>query len=131
MTAVLSFLKAPFSEIDTYRKYVAGLASFDTHQGVKGLEFQRVMVVLDDEEARGFMFGYGKLLGDKELSATDLKNIKEGKDSSIDRTRRLLYVTCSRAERSLALVAYAENPEAVKAHVIHHNWFAEDEVKIL
>lgn len=130
MAAVLSLLKAPFSEIDIYRKYVVGLASFDTHQGVKGLEFQRVMVILDDAEARGFMFGYGKLLGDKELSANDQKNISEGRDSSIDRTRRLLYVTCSRAERSLAIVVYAENPKAVKMHMLRHGWFTEDEVDI-
>ncbi len=130
MKAVLSFLKSPFSEIDIYRKYVTSLAAFDTHQGVKGLEFQRVMVILDDAETRGFMFGYGKLLGDKELSLTDQKNIREGKDSSIDRTRRLLYVTCSRAKRSLALVVYAENPESVKAHVVQHGWFAKDEIDI-
>lgn len=130
MSAVLSFLNAPFAEIDVYRRYVAGLASFDTHQGVKGLEFERVMIILDDAEARGFMFGYGKLFGDKELSATDLKNLTEGKDSSIDRTRRLLYVTCSRAERSLALVVYADNPEAVKAHVVQNGWFTEIEVDI-
>jgi DNA helicase-2/ATP-dependent DNA helicase PcrA len=128
VTAVLSLLKAPFSEIDVYRRYVSGLAPFDTHQGVKGLEFPRVMVILDDAEARGFMFEYGKLFGDKELSSTDEKNIDEGKDSSIDRTRRLLYVTCSRAEESLALVVYAENPETVKTHVIAAGWFGEDEV---
>ena len=131
MTAVLSFLRAPFSEIDTYRKYVTGLTSFDTHQGVKGLEFQRVMVILNDAEAHGLMFSYGKLFGDKKLSATDQKNISEGKDSSIDRTRRLLYVTCSRTERSLALVVYAEKPESVKSHVIKSGWFTGDEVSIL
>ena len=131
ISETITFLKAPFSELDTYRKYVSGLASFDTHQGVKGLEFKRVMVILDDTEARGFMFGYGKLLGDKELSATDLKNISEGKDNSIERTRRLLYVTCSRAERSLALVAYTENPAAVKQHVIDSGWFEESEVDLL
>ncbi len=128
--ALLEFLKAPFSEIDTYRKYVSGLAPFDTHHGVKGLEFERVMVILDDTDARGFMFKYGKLLGDKELSDTDRKNISEGKDSSIDRTRRLLYVTCSRAERSLVLVIYAENPEAVKAQMVEKGWFTEDEVDL-
>lgn len=130
MSAVLSFLRAPFSEIDLYRTYVTGLAPFDTHQGVKGLEFERVMVILDDAEARGFMFGYGKLLGDKDLSANDLKNIDDGKDNSIARTRRLFYVTCSRAERSLALVVYAENPDAVKSSVIKNGWFAEDEVEV-
>ena len=131
MTALLSLMRAPFSEIGIYRRYVSGLASFDTHQGVKGLEFERVMVIMDDSEARGFMFGYGKLLGDKMPSATDLKNIQEGKDNSIDRTRRLLYVTCSRAERSLALVAYTTNPDAVKLHVVTNGWFTEDEVDVV
>lgn len=130
VSAILSFLEAPFSEIDIYRKYITGLASFDTHQGVKGLEFQRVMVILDDAKARGFLFGYGKLLGDKEFSATDRKNINERKDSSIDRTRRLLYVTCSRTEHSLAIVIYAENLEDVREHVIQQGWFVENEVKI-
>jgi len=128
--ALISMMQSPFAEIDIYRKYVSGLASFDTHQGVKGLEFPRVMVIIDDAEARGFMFGYGKLLGDKELSATDRKNIDEGKDSSIDRTRRLLYVTCSRAEQSVALVAYSENPTEVKDSVIANGWFTEDEVNV-
>ena len=129
-SALLSFLDAPFGQFDLYRRYVSGLAAFDTHQGVKGLEFNRVMVILDDAEARGFIFGYEKLFGAKAASATDLKNIQEGKDSGIDRTRRLLYVTCSRAERSLALVAYTENPEAVKAHAMENEWFSEEEIDI-
>lgn len=128
--ALLTFLDAPFEQIGIYNAYVSGLASFDTHQGVKGLEFDRVMVILDDSEARGFMFGYEKLLGAKVASATDIKNTKEGKETGVDRTRRLLYVTCSRAKRSLALVAYSENPSAVKAHVVAQGWFREDEVDL-
>ena len=131
LTALLSLMQAPFSEIDVYRRYVSGLASFDTHQGVKGLEFERVMVIMDDSEARGFMFGYGKLLGDKMPPPKQTsRTLQEGKDSSIDRTRRLLYVTCSRAERSLALVAYSTNPDSIKSHVIGNGWFTEDEVDV-
>lgn len=130
-SALLAFLDAPFGQIDLYRQYVSGLASFDTHQGVKGLEFARVMVIMDDAEARGFMFGYEKLFGAKAASPTDLKNTQEGKETGIDRTRRLLYVTCSRAEKSLALVAYSENPDAVKARVLENDWFSENEIDLL
>lgn len=126
--ALIAFLGCPFSMIEPYAAYVAREASFDTHQGVKGLEFDRVMVLMDDGDARGFLFGYDKLLGAKALSAGDLKNLQEGKDSSVDRTRRLFYVTCSRAKSSLALVAYSENPAAVKAHVIDSGLFDEHEV---
>ncbi|MBF2754396.1 MAG: ATP-dependent helicase [Gammaproteobacteria bacterium AqS3] len=128
--AVLSFLEAPFSEIDIYQKYIDGLTAFDTHQGVKGLEFERVMVIMDDSESRGFMFSYGKLLGDRAYSRTDISNLDEGRDSSIDRTRRLFYVACSRSKSSLALVAYAENPDKVKDYVLRNDWFAEEEVDI-
>ncbi|MBM2715693.1 ATP-dependent helicase [Mesorhizobium caraganae] len=131
MAALLEFLECPFSMIEPYAAYVAHEASYDTHQGVKGLEFDRVMVLMDDSEARGFMFGYEKLLGAKAPTPGDLKSQQEGKDNSIERTRRLFYVTCSRAKRSLALVAYTENPAAVRAHVLANRWFDAGEVMLV
>jgi DNA helicase-2/ATP-dependent DNA helicase PcrA len=124
------FLQCPFEEIEPYDEYVSGRAAFETHQGVKGLEFERVMVVMDDAEARGFMFKYEKLFGAQEKTKTDLENEREGKDSSIDRTRRLFYVTCSRAKKSLAIVAYSSNPEKIRNYVVHEGWFEEGEVQV-
>ena len=57
------FLESPFFQIVNYKKYVTDAIGFDTHHGVKGLEFKRVMVLLDDSESRGFMYSYEKLLG--------------------------------------------------------------------
>ena len=124
-------LKTPFHQLEQYSEYIDDKSSFGTHQGVKGLEFPRVMVVLDDEDARGFLFSYEKLLGAKEPSATDTRNIAEGKETSIDRTRRLFYVCCSRAEESLAIVAYTKAPKAVKNFIISQNWFTEEEIILL
>ena len=124
-------LEAPFDQVDKYDRYVRGVSQFDTHQGVKGLEFPRVMVVISDEEARGFLFNYDKLFGAKGKSKTDLDNEAAGKETTIDRTRRLFYVTCSRAERSLAIVYYAENPTASYHAMLQQGWFAEDEVEIV
>jgi DNA helicase-2/ATP-dependent DNA helicase PcrA len=128
IAALVAFLDCPFSEIAPYAAYVAHEAPFDTHQGVKGLEFERVMVLMDDGEARGFLFGYDKLLGAKAPTTTDIKNAQEGKETSVDRTRRLFYVTCSRARSSLALVAYSPDPAAVRGYVVANGWFATDEV---
>jgi DNA helicase-2/ATP-dependent DNA helicase PcrA len=124
------FLQAPFAEIEPYKQYVSGRAAFETHQGVKGQEFERVMVIMDDGEARGFMFSYEKLFGAKEKTKTDVENEHEGKDSSIDRTRRLFYVTCSRAKKSLAIVAYSNSPEKVRDYVVREGWFEEGEVQL-
>lgn len=124
-------LEAPFSQVINYDEYLSADSRFATHQGVKGLEFPRVMVIIDDKEARGFMFSYDKLFGSKELTENDRKNIKEGKDTGIDRTRRLFYVACSRAEKSLAIVAYTDNPSLVKANATAYGWFSNSEIEIL
>ncbi|MEO1254375.1 MAG: UvrD-helicase domain-containing protein [Bacteroidota bacterium] len=121
-------LKCRFSQFEEYVRYISDQSRFGTHQGIKGLEYPRVMVILDDEEARGFLFSYDKLFGAREPSATDKKNEAEGKETSIDRTRRLFYVTCSRTENSLAIIAYTKEPDKVRQHVISQNWFSDDEV---
>ena len=104
---------------------------FDTHQGVKGLEFDRVLVIIDDSEAKGFMFSYDKLFGVKDLSDTDKKNRIEGKDTSVERTQRLFYVTCTRAKNSLAVVMYTDNPQGVKNESISKGWFDEQEIIVM
>tara|TARA_R110002096_G_scaffold330623_2_gene524701 strand:- start:62 stop:1969 length:1908 start_codon:yes stop_codon:yes gene_type:complete len=124
-------LEAPFSQVINYDEYLSEESRFATHQGVKGLEFTRVMVIIDDEEAKGFMFSYDKLFGSKELTDNDRKNIKEGKDTGIDRTKRLFYVACSRAKESLAIIAYTDNTSLVKANASAYGWFNDNEIEIL
>jgi DNA helicase-2/ATP-dependent DNA helicase PcrA len=123
-------LDSRFWQIDPYDRYVSGLSPFGTHQGVKGLEFPRVMVVMSDEEARGFLFSYDKLFGLKEKSPADLKKEAEGEETGIDRTRRLFYVTASRAEESLALVCYTDSPARLTSSLVAQGWFDEQEVEL-
>ncbi|MGP2655426.1 UvrD-helicase domain-containing protein [Malaciobacter sp. WC5094] len=130
INALDNALSGPFSQIESYDKYFSEQSRFGTHQGIKGLEFPRVMLIISDEESKGFLFSYEKLFGAKELTKTDLENQQAGKDTSLDRTRRLFYVACSRAEKSLAIVAYTQNPKSVKEHVISEGWFDEKEVVI-
>ena len=118
----------PFYEVERYALYVSDNTRFATHQGVKGLEFPRVMVILDDAQAKGFLFSYEKLFGVKAQSDTDIKNERDGKDTG---TARLFYVACTRAENSLAVVAYTENEELVKATALSNGWFLENEIYII
>jgi DNA helicase-2/ATP-dependent DNA helicase PcrA len=124
-------LSAPLKQLQHYADYISDNSGFGTHQGVKGLEFERVMVILDDAGANGFLFSYEKLLGAKELSANDLKKEKEGEDTTVRRTQRLFYVTCSRAEKSLAVVVYTQDPAAVKGYIQQSQWFDNGEVVVL
>jgi DNA helicase-2/ATP-dependent DNA helicase PcrA len=123
-------LAAPYSQLENYVSYISGSLGFATHQGVKGLEFDRVMAILDDEEANGFLFSYEKLFGAEPKSNTDLTNEENNKDTAISRTRRLFYVICSRARKSLAVVAYTKAPEALKKKALD-SWFEVEEVIIL
>lgn len=126
-----ALFNTPWHEIPRYRAYVGGEAELATHQVVKGSEFKHVMVVMDDEEAGGTLFSYDKLFGAEDLSSTDRKNVDEGNETTIDRTLRLLYVTCSRAEESLALVLWAKNPDAALNAIKRSEWFAANEVTVL
>lgn len=117
--AIQAFLKAPFSQIEPMAEYLSGNAHFDTHQGVKGLEFDRVMVIMDDAEARGFLFKYEDLFGGKEVG-----------NKTVENTKRLFYVTASRAKESLALVAYSSSPKRVQHFVLGQGWFGQDEVVV-
>jgi DNA helicase-2/ATP-dependent DNA helicase PcrA len=120
---------APWSEIELYRRYLAGNSELATHQVVKGSEFTHVMVVMDDNQAGGNQVSYDKLFGAKELGERDLENIRVGKETTIDRSLRLLYVTCSRARESLALVLWAQSTaEALEFARNKSGWFAVDEV---
>lgn len=124
-----ALFRTPWQEIPNYRAYLRGEMELATHQVVKGSEFEHVLVVMDDTDAGGFLFSYDKVVGGQELSRSDMKNIEEGKETSIDRTLRLLYVTCSRAEESLALVLWAANPIAAIEAVKATGWFLEGEVQ--
>ena len=65
------------NETIQYHKYVSNQSEYDTHQGVKGLEFPRVIVSIDDD-SKGFMFNYYKLFEIEQLSKKDIENLGIG-----------------------------------------------------
>ena len=131
LQAWVMVMDLPINMVRGYDDYVNQRTRFDTHQGVKGLEFDRVMVIIDDSEAKGFLFSYDKLFGVKELTETDIRHIEAGEESSVDRTQRLFYVTCTRAKESLAIVMYTNDSEKVVSQVTSKGWFSEKEIILL
>lgn len=118
-----------WAEIGRYQTYLEGRSSLATHQVVKGSEFEHVMVIMDDQEAAGFLFSYDKLFGAKALSSTDQANVADNNETTIDRTLRLLYVTCSRARESLALVLWSSDPEKALKNIKSGSWFSDTEIE--
>ncbi len=119
---------SPWVQLRRFKTYLSGNSHLATHQVVKGSEFDHVMVVMDDEDAAGSLFAYDRLFG-APLGDSDVKNAQEGKETSIDRTLRLIYVTCSRAKESLALVLWARDPGQALAYAKQSKWFKPCEVQ--
>lgn len=124
-------LLLPLRQFKAYDDYVHDRTPYATHQGVKGLEFPRVLVLIDDEAAKGNSFSYNKLFKVAPLSNTDIQNKEKGKENSLDRTGRLFYVTCTRAKESLAILMYTSNPGKAKQTAIQNGWFEDNEIDIL
>ena len=129
--SVNAFLDCTADELWGYRTYIEGQSPFATQQGIKGAEFDRVLVVLDDEEAKYNLFSYGKYFGTAELSDTDTTNIANGADSVVDRTRRLFYVCCSRAVRDLAVILFVHDVVATRAALERKAFFRVEDTYLL
>ncbi len=114
---VAAFLACSVCELWAHRRYMLEESPFATHHGVKGAQFERVLVVLDDEEAAYNLYSYGKYLGFTPLSENDESRIATGEESVLDRTRRLFYVCCSRASKDLAVVLFVPDVAAARAAV--------------
>lgn len=121
---------SPWMQLRRFKTYLSGKSHLATHQVVKGSEFQHVMVVMDDEDAGGTLFAYDRLFGSP-MGKSDVENVEAQKETSIDRTLRLLYVTCSRAEESLALVLWARDADQALAYASKSKWFSADELQTI
>lgn len=121
-------LETDFYQIRNYKDYTEDNSLYRTHQGVKGNEFERVMVIMDDADAGGFMFSYEQYFGVKPLSADSQQKHDAGKETGFDRTSRLFYVTSTRAKSSLAHVIYTSNVDLVKQNLIERKFAQEDEI---
>lgn len=130
-SVIEKFLDCHAHQLWGYQRYVQDASVFSTQQGVKGAEFDRVLSVLDDEEGQHRQFSYDKYFNQAEPSDTDRKHQEAGEDSVIDRTRRLFYVSCSRATRDLAILYFTSDPEAARDDIVGRRLFPAEDVHLL
>lgn len=110
-----------YLEIKALRAYHSGFSPFETNHGVKGAEFENVLVVV----GRGWnRYNFGEML--------DLANkpaIPAAKKDAFERNRNLFYVACSRPKKRLALLFTQElTPAALETLA---NWFGQDSIEVL
>lgn len=101
--------KLPFSQFQSLFKYLEGQTPFSTQHKTKGREYDNVLVVMDNGQWNSYNFDY-LFTG-------------EGKDTVIERTRKIVYVCCTRARINLALFYHNPSPDVLdKAK----SWFGEN-----
>ncbi|CAM5396919.1 hypothetical protein SALBM311S_10555 [Streptomyces alboniger] len=97
-----------YREVISVTYFIDELTPFSTQHGVKGDEFENVLVVVDDRAWNRYSIG-------KMLAGTD-------KPDRTERSRNLFYVCCSRAQRGLAVVFVDDLPDGAESTL--HKWFA-------
>ncbi|MEU4654620.1 ATP-dependent helicase [Streptomyces sp. NPDC023723] len=97
-----------YQEVIGVTRFIDELTPFSTQHGVKGDEFENVVVVVDDSAWNRYSIS-------KMLAGTD-------KPDRTERSRNLFYVCCSRARRGLAVVFTNDLPE--QAETTLHDWFS-------
>ncbi|MDY0110845.1 MAG: UvrD-helicase domain-containing protein [Candidatus Krumholzibacteria bacterium] len=119
----LSDLRAvSYREIVALCRYLLGHSPFETKHGVKGAEFENVLVVI----GRGWnRYNFNEML---EL-ARDAAHVPANKQAAFERNRNLFYVTCSRPKKRLAVLFTQELSDAAIRTV--GGWFGDDNVEPL
>jgi DNA helicase-2/ATP-dependent DNA helicase PcrA len=126
---IARYFDIPAAQLLGYQIYINDESAYSTQHSIKGAEFERVMVVLDDEEGNSNSYSYDKLFGIAPLSATDEDNIAAGRDSTLGRTRRLLYVCCSRSLKDLAVILFVGDVAGAVASLEGSGIFTAGEIK--
>lgn len=111
--------EVPYAEIKALRKYLDGHSPFETKHGVKGAEFENVLVVI----GRGWnQYNFGEML---ELANTQA--VPAGKAAMFERNRNLFYVACSRPKRRLTLLFTQQLSQEALATL--GRWFDADTIR--
>ncbi|PVM91763.1 DNA helicase UvrD [Caulobacter radicis] len=85
----------PYREVRAFADFFAAHTPFATKHGVKGDEFDTVLVVLDDGGASWNLYSFSKYLSGEDTVANEKR---------WNRSRNVFYVCCSRAKTNLAVI---------------------------
>ncbi|KUO58582.1 DNA helicase II [bacterium BRH_c32] len=108
----------PYSELIALSKYLDDETPFSTKHGVKGAEFENVLVVL----GRGWNnYNWNDFL---EWSNS---GVVKGREEAYERNRNLFYVSITRSQKRLALLF--TQSLSTSALTILKTWFGEDNIK--
>lgn len=102
-----------FKEITNLYYYIEDMTTYSTQHGIKGAEFQNVIVNLDKSGDRKLNY---KCLFEQDLSKRDI----------LKRTQKLFYVCCTRAMENL--IVFYQDDYSDKVVIQAEEWFGKSNV---
>lgn len=109
--------KISYSEVIALKEFLNGHTPFQTKHGVKGAEFENVLVVI----TRGWNhYNFGEMLAWFE------NEVPDGKEDTFKRNKNLFYVACSRPKKRLAIL-FTQKLEDSALNTLS-KWFGESHI---
>ncbi len=118
-----AFFDLRSAEVENYCSFLDESTPYSTQHGVKGEEYDDVIVVFDDVEAAWNNYRFAKTLTPQVAG--------EARDSQKDRSRKLAYVCFSRAARNLRVLLFTPDPDLAKRELAEQRLFQESQISIL
>lgn len=109
--------------LEAYAEFINNRTPFSTQHGVKGEEYDNVLVFFDDVEASWSKYSFLKLFLPRLFG--------DGTDGQIRRTRRLAYVCLTRARRVLQIVLFCLRPIEAKEELVSKGLLEEEQIRII
>jgi DNA helicase-2/ATP-dependent DNA helicase PcrA len=117
-----AFFVLDVNNIPAYSAFISKNTAFSTQHGVKGEEYPKVLVVYDDVEASWNNYNFGKVLAPATLG--------EPTEKQLARTRKLAYVSFSRALEDLRVLLFTPNPQGAKQELITRGLLKPEQIEI-
>lgn len=117
-----AFLEMSTSEIEPFVEFISDNTPYSTQHGVKGEQYEDVLVVFDDTDAAWNNYSFTKMLTPN-MSG-------DPTEGQYNRSRKLAYVCFSRAEKNLRILLFTPDPEIAKKELVSNNLFEENQIFI-
>lgn len=117
------FFSMDTNEIPPYALFISNNTAYSTQHGVKGEQYPKVVVVYDDIEANWHNYSFCKILTPDTAG--------EPTDGQRARSRKLAYVSFSRAREDLRVLFFTLNPEAARQELIAKKLLEPDQIEIV
>lgn len=119
-----AFFNMTMPEIERYCEFVSENTIFSTQHGVKGEEYDSVLVVFDDVGSAWNNYNFERML-------TPQTAENKPTERQLRLSRHLAYVCFSRAEKDLRIILFSSNANKAKKELVERGLFKETQIEVM